>query len=526
MRRWCIVACASLPACAGVGARQAAWAAALPTETLIQPSDWALRPIEHAELAALRALPEAATAVAGYAELAQRFLEEERVSACKSVVSEGGAAADSGACLESEGATKLRVLQTICGGSAKPAKMAGNSAVGAAEQTQCESWCFSSCVLEPSQRDSCRRGCSTHCQLALGAQQKDDKQFYTFGADMDKLQELKIVKDTDTDQNFKHFVRPCSWVKPGGDPPTSNCCGDRMCDGAAGEDKNTCPADCGAGVSKGGDHGDDDDDESAAVQLSTLFGQLTEMPQQGNYHCELTFDRVGWAAGQDATAPLVVGSLCGHLGTAHRPSAWLQSIVSRTASGSLPFEMLGWPGTSSADSARRPHALDLGCGLGQDTRNLAMVGFDATGVDVSSHVVRVARSLTDDRSGRLAFVASDAFVLPEPITPLTFVFDGTVYCSLRDQYLSRIYELWGKILPKGGTTTMLVQCWFKDLGFAHDVKEQDMEADFAGGGLQVVHKEQCLKNQDWGAITSGKQHDEGADGRDPDAWCYYLRRTL
>lgn len=47
-----------------------------------------------------------------------------------------------------------------------------------------------------------------------------------------------------------------------------------------------------------------------------------------------------------------------------------------------------------------------------------------------------------------------------------------------------------------------VQCWFKELGAAHEGSEADLDADFVAGGLTVVHKEKCLKNQDWTLIRS------------------------
>ena len=247
------------------------------------------------------------------------------------------------------------------------------------------------------------------------------------------------------------------------------------------------------------------------------------------YHCENSFDKIGW---KDTDGNVdIVGSACGGFNTAQRPSTWLASLISRQGgndTGRAGPTIKGWPGSSSAgqptaESSERPRVLDLGCGLGQDSRNLARAGFTVTGVDVSLHAIEVARSLTLPSDGETEFVAYDALALPEPRVPLTFIFDATVYCTLRLQYLNRLYALWRKLLPPGGPATMLVQCWMPEVAF-HDVREAEMDYDFAGAGLTIVHKEGCIKNQDLDMLRTGEQHTESESKREIDAYCYYLRR--
>ena len=91
--------------------------------------------------------------------------------------------------------------------------------------------------------------------------------------------------------------------------------------------------------------------------------------------------------------------------------------------------------------------LDLGCGAGPDSRNLARAQYDVTGVDVSAAAVMIAQRATARAfnvrqravSGvRLPeFIAYDALALPEPLHPIEMIFDGTVYCSLRTKYIRR-----------------------------------------------------------------------------------------
>ena len=70
---------------------------------------------------------------------------------------------------------------------------------------------------------------------------------------------------------------------------------------------------------------------------------------------------------------------------------------------------------------------------------------------------------------------------------------------------------------------MLVQCWMPEVAF-HDVREAEMDYDFVGAGLTIVHKEGCIKNQDLDMLRTGEQHTESESKREIDAYCYYLRR--
>ena len=57
-----------------------------------------------------------------------------------------------------------------------------------------------------------------------------------------------------------------------------------------------------------------------------------------------------------------------------------------------------------AEYAPGKRALDFGCGTGRSTRFLQQLGFNATGVDISEDMLRIAR--TTDPAGRTSATGS------------------------------------------------------------------------------------------------------------------------
>ena len=107
-------------------------------------------------------------------------------------------------------------------------------------------------------------------------------------------------------------------------------------------------------------------------------------------------------------------------------------------------------------------ALDLGCGDGRDTRFLASLGFRATGVDVSVPSIRQALRLrAEDSMGAAGLAAAaealpapeyvlyDALQLPAPTRPLDFIWDNTIYCNLRLEYLGQVTALLARLTAPG-----------------------------------------------------------------------------
>lgn len=297
----------------------------------------------------------------------------------------------------------------------------------------------------------------------------------------------------------RHYllVRPCArWAGDGvsGLPRhrvTSECCGDAVCSTERWEDFDTCPQDCMAQATS------EEPSSTRTVALpptqSTLFGELPGM-EHDEYHCE----------GQYENETTEKGTMCSarnaYANAAHK--LWLSDLLDRSKAGTLPFEM---PPPGSV-------AVEFGCGLGQDSQNLAkLAGFEVTSIDVSYAGIEHAKNETPSKllgtgPGKIEFIAYDALALPAPRKRVDYVFDATVYCSLRYARLDRIYEVMARIATPGHTL-LNFQCWnweeYPDHGIAR--ARRDMEADFEPY-FDILHSEQCKKNQGGGP-----------------GWCFYLK---
>jgi 2-polyprenyl-3-methyl-5-hydroxy-6-metoxy-1,4-benzoquinol methylase len=134
---------------------------------------------------------------------------------------------------------------------------------------------------------------------------------------------------------------------------------------------------------------------------TTLFGNLESVVHE-QYHCE-----DGYENGS---------ALCSQ--PFRNDSLWLESMLFRSKLGQLPFEM---PPAGSI-------AVEFGCGLGQDSRNLAqLAGFSVTAIDVSADAIEQAKHYTPDEMlgygpSKIEFVAYDAFAMPEPKQQVDFFF--------------------------------------------------------------------------------------------------------
>lgn len=105
--------------------------------------------------------------------------------------------------------------------------------------------------------------------------------------------------------------------------------------------------------------------------------------------------------------------------------------------------------------------LDLGCGDGRDTRWLEAAGLVATGVDVSEVAIRAAWAKVSPnnrtRSVAAEYLAYDALQLPAPLQRIDLIWDNTVYCNLRFEYLAQVLRMLDRITTPGHTL-MLVNC--------------------------------------------------------------------
>lgn len=108
-------------------------------------------------------------------------------------------------------------------------------------------------------------------------------------------------------------------------------------------------------------------------------------------------------------------------------------------------------------------ALDFGCGAGRSTRFLASLGFDAAGIDVSSHMIELARAA--DPTGRYLLVGGDLGELAGARFDLVlsaFAFDNIPDATGRARLLRTLRGLLterGRIILLGSTPEIYRHEW-------------------------------------------------------------------
>ena len=316
---------------------------------------------------------------------------------------------------------------------------------------------------------------------------------------------LQAPRQTCSDFNLKEdrrqFLRPCFRLPSAYKIADGICCGDAICDGSN-EDFENCKWDCTV-----------DDLPYAEKQLTPkqlpatshtkLFGLLSTLVHD-TYHCEDTYH---WKDGSPCSRETFK--------VRNRPSRWLDSLLDRVKRKTMPFAF--------PKPVKEMVVVELGCGLGQDTRNMLTAGFGAVvGIDVSPVAIDKARQFTHNYTDewitptignrkklleRINYIAYDALALPRPKIDVDFVVDFTVYCGLRHRYLSRLYDMWKRVLIPG-RSLLMIQCWKSTTNAPVTVSLQDMKLDFEPI-FDVLFFESCEKNQ----LLGGKVG----------AWCFYLR---
>lgn len=252
-----------------------------------------------------------------------------------------------------------------------------------------------------------------------------------------------------------------------------------MCSESRWESSETCNIDCIAPPVS-----NETSTKILTPTQSTLFGELKGM-EHDTYHCEDTYDDDKYS--------------CSTL--SRTESVWLEDILQRRENGTLPFEL---PGRGSI-------AVEFGCGLGQDSRNMAkLAGWTVTSIDVSPSAIEKAKNATDKAMqgfgpAQIEFIAYDAFAMPKPSQPIDYFFDATVYCGMRHSHLARAYEVYSRLFTPGHTL-INIQCWRSESAEAHKIGKalHDMKTDFEPM-FDILHSEPCEKNQ-------------GGDG-----WCFYMK---
>lgn len=103
------------------------------------------------------------------------------------------------------------------------------------------------------------------------------------------------------------------------------------------------------------------------------------------------------------------------------------------------------------------HALDIGCGTGQNAVWLEQQGFDVVGCDLSATAIERAREKSKDAKVDPFFIMADILVDPIPDAPFGFVFDrGCLHCMADAQEREAFAEKVAQLLGDNGIWLSLV----------------------------------------------------------------------
>jgi cyclopropane fatty-acyl-phospholipid synthase-like methyltransferase len=103
----------------------------------------------------------------------------------------------------------------------------------------------------------------------------------------------------------------------------------------------------------------------------------------------------------------------------------------------------------------RGRVLDVGCGTGEHALMAASLGLDATGVDMSTAAIDLARRKADERGIDARFLVWDAFDLPSLGEQFDTVLDCGLFHLFSDDERPRLVESLAAAVPAGGRYHLL-----------------------------------------------------------------------
>ena len=128
------------------------------------------------------------------------------------------------------------------------------------------------------------------------------------------------------------------------------------------------------------------------------------------------------------------------------------------------------------------HVLELGCGNGRDVLFMASRGFRATGVDLGEPAIARARIKAREGGLDAEFLVWDVLQLPEPESPVSLVYDNTIYCNLRLEFLEQVLQLLERLTAPG--TWYMLNCANANhaevVGGYPRLREADMRRELGG----------------------------------------------
>lgn len=119
-------------------------------------------------------------------------------------------------------------------------------------------------------------------------------------------------------------------------------------------------------------------------------------------------------------------------------------------------------------------AVDLGCGLGVETRHLAAAGFLAVGVDMSAEAIR----LTRQAETRAHFLQASVTNLPFRSASVRFLIDRGCYHYLTPVERKAYEKDARRVLVPGGR--LLLRACLRTAGIRNDIDEDALRQTFEG----------------------------------------------
>ena len=119
--------------------------------------------------------------------------------------------------------------------------------------------------------------------------------------------------------------------------------------------------------------------------------------------------------------------------------------------------LVAWRGRGLLPAGDARTALDLGCGLGRNTRWLAGQGYRATGIDLSAYAARQARQRSADTDA--TFMEGDLLREPIPGGPFDVVYDSGCFHHLPPHRRLSYLRTLETVLKPGGLFGICTFAW-------------------------------------------------------------------
>ncbi|NWF86713.1 class I SAM-dependent methyltransferase [Candidatus Bathyarchaeota archaeon] len=121
---------------------------------------------------------------------------------------------------------------------------------------------------------------------------------------------------------------------------------------------------------------------------------------------------------------------------------------------------------------KKGKALDICCGAGTNAVYLAQIGFDMTGIDISSKAIEYAEQKAEQANVKIRLMVQNFLTLPFQDEEFDFVFDMGCFHHVevkdRNTFIKGVY----RVLKKGGTYLLVCFSYRNGPAWNHFTREQ------------------------------------------------------